>query len=155
MNIDEALRLLLEYLSPFRDYFIIHQDFIHDIANCLKKELKGSESDFFDQMIAQLDYIKQFGKNVYQVNGNEILRGVGNDSNDCPWNLYSIHMSSKKYNMRFIIKFDEQSTPFLLYAFFERSGKKKTDYTTPIQISKERYLALKRFLESKIKEDTL
>lgn len=143
MNTNEALKLLLKYLLPFQsDDIMIHPDFLKDIKNLLKKELKGSEAKFFQQMVTQLDNIKQSGKNVHKIDGNEILSGVGNDANGQPWDLYSIHLSSDKYNIRFIVKFNEQSTPCLLYAFYERTGKRKTDYTVPKKISKERFLEL-------------
>lgn len=143
MNTNEALKLLIKYLSPLQNNdLIIHPDFLKDIKDLLKKDLKGSESEFFQQMVTQLDNIKQSGKNVHMIDGNEILRGVGNDAEGHPWNLYSIHLSSDKYNIRFIVKFDERSLPYLLHAFYERTGKRKTDYTVPKKISKERFLEL-------------
>lgn len=144
MNKDEALKLLLDYLSPIQNDFVIHQCFLKDMMGLLKKELKESETKFFQQMVTQLDNIKHSGKDIHNIDGNEILRGVGNDSQGAPWDLYSIHLCSDKYNVRFIVKFDELSTPYLLYAFYERSGKRKTDYTIPIKISKERFLDLNR-----------
>lgn len=143
MNKDEALRLLSEYLSLRQNDFVIHPEFIRKIKGLLKKEIKGSEAKFFQQMITQLDNIKLSGKNVHKIDGNEILSGVGNDALGNPWSLYSIHLSSDRYNVRFIIKFDDQSVPFLLYAFYERTGKRKTDYTVPIKISKERFLEIR------------
>lgn len=143
MNKDEALRLLSEYLSSRQNDFVIHPEFIREIKGLLKKEIKGSEAKFFQQMITQLDNIKLSGKNVHKIDGNEILSGVGNDALGNPWSLYSIHLSSDRYNVRFIIKFDDQSVPFLLYAFYERTGKRKTDYTVPIKISKERFLEIR------------
>ena len=143
MNKDEALRLLSEYLSLRQNDFVIHPEFIREIKGLLKKEIKGSEAKFFQQTITQLDNIKLSGKNVHKIDGNEILSCVGNDALGNPWSLYSIHLSSDRYNVRFIIKFDDQSVPFLLYAFYERTGKRKTDYTVPIKISKERFLEIR------------
>lgn len=143
MNKDEALRLLSEYLSLRQNDFVIHPEFIREIKGLLKKEIKGSEAKFLQQTITQLDNIKLSGKNVHKIDGNEILSGVGNDALGNPWSLYSIHLSSDRYNVRFIIKFDDQSVPFLLYAFYERTGKRKTDYTVPIKISKERFLEIR------------
>ena len=111
MNKDEALKLLLDYLSPIQNDFVIHQCFLKDMMGLLKKELKGSETKFFQQMVTQLDNIKHSGKDIHNIDGNEILRGVGNDSQGVPWDLYSIHLCSDKYNVRFIVKSDELSTP--------------------------------------------
>lgn len=51
MNKDEALKLLLDYLSPIQNDFVIHQCFLKDMMGLLKKELKGSETKFFQQMV--------------------------------------------------------------------------------------------------------
>lgn len=142
MNQKEALESLSEYLNSSQNDFVIHPEFIKEIKDLLKKEIKGSEAKFFQQMTTQLDNINLSGKNVHKIDGNEILSGVGNDSQGNPWSLYSIHLSSDRYNVRFIIKFNDQSVPFLLYAFYERAGKRKTDYSTPIKISKQRFIEL-------------
>ena len=144
MNKNEALKLLLEYLTSVQNDFVIHPDFIEDMKILLKKELKGVEVKFFQQMVTQLENINHFRKKVHTVANNEILSGIGRDSNGQPWELYSIHLTlGGNFNVRFIIKFDESTTPYLLYAFYERKGKKKTDYTIPVKISQKRYLELK------------
>ena len=55
MNKDEALRLLSEYLSLRQNDFVIHPEFIREIKGLLKKEIKGSEAKFFQQMIIKFD----------------------------------------------------------------------------------------------------
>ena len=42
---------------------------------------------------------------------------------------YSLHLSGKNFNFRLLMAFDEKDTPKFLVAFYERAGKKKTDYT--------------------------
>lgn len=142
MNTKDALQILQEYLSQYNEEFVIHPEFLGEVAKCLKNELKGSEAAFLKQMSTQLNHIQSFKKTVHQIDGNEILSGVGNDPYGQPWELYSIHMSSKKYNMRFLIKFDENTTPYLLCAFYERSKKQKTDYTAYKPIAKNRFMQL-------------
>lgn len=129
MNTKDALQLLRKYLEDYKD-FIIHPLFLDELGRCLKKDLKDCEADFLNKMSIQLSHIKESKTFVNNINGNEILNGMGNDSHGIPLNIYSIHMSSKSYNMRFLVKFDENMTPYLLCAFYERSGKRKTDYTT-------------------------
>lgn len=129
MKTKDALELLRKYLDDYKD-FIIHPLFLYELGICLKKDLKGCEADFLNKMSIQLSHIKESKTLVNNINGNEILNGMGNDSRGAPLNIYSIHMSSKSYNMRFLIKFDENITPYLLCAFYERSGKRRTDYTT-------------------------
>lgn len=140
MKTKDALQMLHDYLSEYND-FKIHPLFLKELGKCLKKDLKGVEADFLEKMATQLSHIKNSKKMVYRINGNEILSGIGNDSQGQPLELYSIHMSSKTYNIRFLIKFDENATPYLLCAFYERAGKQITDYT----IYKE--TAINRFLE--------
>lgn len=144
MDKNEALKLLLKYLTSVQNDFVIHPDFIVDMKKLLKNELKGVEIKFFQQMVTQLDNIIHFGKNVHTVANNEILSGIGRDSDGQPWDLYSIHLNSGgSFNIRFIIKFDENTTPYLLHAFYERKGKRKTDYTIPKKVSQKRFLELK------------
>ena len=143
MNTKDALQMLKEYLSQYDENdFLIHPKFLDEVIACLSNELKGSEASFLKQMVTQLNHIKSFGRSIYQIDGNEILSHIGNDSQGKPWDIYSIHISSKKYNMRFLVKFDENITPYLLCAFYERTRKQKTDYTKYIDISKNRFLQL-------------
>lgn len=62
-------------------------------------------------------------------------------------NLFSMHIKVKNCNARILYSFLSDGT-VLLYGFFERSGKKKTDYTNAKRIAKIRKSEL-------IKEETL
>jgi len=137
MNTEKALQLLSSYLKDFNKSFIIHPAFINELMKLLKKELRGQEADFFKKMVTQLNNIITFKKSVYTVDSNEILM-AGNDENGSAWELFSIHIQSNTYNVRFIVSFDNNSCPILLTVFYERAGKRKTNYTEPCRIAKIR-----------------
>lgn len=137
MNTKDAIQQLISYFKKYGDIFIIHPEFLKELSSLLKKELKGNEKKFFQKFVTQLDNIVNFKRQVYTVDGNEILK-AGNDEHGNPFELYSIHISSNNYNIRFIISFTESSSPVFLTAFYERGGKRKTDYTIPKQIAKTR-----------------
>lgn len=40
-----------------------------------------------------------------------------------------LHFREQNFNFRLLMVFDEKDTPKFLVAFYERAGKKKTDYT--------------------------
>lgn len=141
MNIQKALELLKTYLNKYGNTFVIHPKFITELSSLIKKELKGQENLFFKRMVAQLDNIVTFRETVNTVDSNEILK-AGNTKNGTPLKLYSIHITAKQFNIRFIICFNQKTNPLLLSVFFERSGKKKTDYSSIIETATQRRLEL-------------
>ncbi len=53
-------------------------------------------------------------------------------------NLYSMHIEkSKAFNIRILYSFFNNNK-VLLHAFYEKSGKNKTDYTIPIKTANQR-----------------
>ena len=73
-------------------------------------------------LIKQLNFLKELGTNVCKADSNEIIKNQDRD-------YYSLHLSGKNFNFRLLMAFDEKDTPKFLVAFYERAGKKKTDYT--------------------------
>lgn len=139
MNTKDALALLIRYLKKYSNNFILHPDIIGEFKQLLKKDLKGNEDAFFNQLITQLNHIMSYKKEVNQVSQNEILSNVGNDTNGDPYELYSIHIDrGSSINIRLIISFNKNETPLLLTVFNERGGKRRTDYTEPIKKAKKR-----------------
>lgn len=58
--------------------------------------------------------------------------------------LYSMHLAGKGFNIRILYSFLPNRKPVLLLAFYEREGKRKTDYTPYIDPALSR---LQRFKE--------
>ncbi|MDO4602369.1 MAG: hypothetical protein Q4B37_08880 [Eubacteriales bacterium] len=118
MNTKEALQLLIFYLGSFS----LHPQFLKELQNLLKKELKGKESRFFKLLVTQLKNIQDFGVMVHTVDSNEKIQGLDG-------HFYSIHFSQSQFNIRFLIHISDDNVASFLSAFYERGGKKATDYS--------------------------
>lgn len=131
MNTKEILGMLTQLFSGF----VLHKEFLKEIRNLLSKELKGKENAFFKSLTTQLNNIKTFGRMVYRVDNNEILKGADG-------HYYSIHIESKQFNIRLLIYIDDNGIPYFLCCFYERAGKRKTDYTAHTKVMKARLAQL-------------
>lgn len=122
MNRKKALEELSKYLQEYcNSGFIFHNEFISDFQ-VLIKEVHGHETELFQLLIKQLAFVKELGCNVFSADSNEILK-YGS------YRLYySLHLQSKIFNIRIIMTFHE-NIPVFLVAFYERAGKKHTDYS--------------------------
>lgn len=132
MNTKEALTLLIGELSGFR----MHERFIKELSALLKKELKGKEKRFFNILTTQLKNISNFGVMVHTVDDNEIIHGGDG-------HFYSIHFKQSQFNVRFLVYIFDDGTAYFLSAFYERSGKRATDYTNHIPALEQRLKDLK------------
>lgn len=111
--------------------FILHAQFIKEIKDLLKKDLRGKESPFFQSLTTQLNNIKSFGRLVYRVDNNEILKGGDG-------HYYSIHLENKQFNVRMIVYIRDDGIPYFLCCFYERAGKRRTDYTAYTSVMQQR-----------------
>ena len=118
MNTKEALQLLKSYLENFA----MHPLFLKELASLLKNELKGKESRFFKLLVTQLKNIQDFGIMVHTVDSNEKIQGLDG-------HYYSIHFTQSQFNIRFLIHISNDNAVYFLSAFYERGGKKATDYS--------------------------
>lgn len=132
MNTKEALELLIKELQGF----CLHERFIKELSALLKKELKGKESRFFKLLITQLKNIKDFGVMVHTVDNNEKIHGGDG-------HFYSIHFQQAQFNIRFLVYIFDDGTAYFLSAFYERSGKRSSDYTNQIPVLEQRLRELK------------
>ena len=131
MNTNEAIQQLLNYLQDFK----VHPSFIKELSSLLKKELKGKEKKFFNILITQLKNIQEFKTMIYTVDSNEKLLGYDG-------NFYSIHLQQSQFNVRFLVHITDGSIE-LLVAFYERGGKKATNYSQYEGILEDRLNDLK------------
>ncbi len=132
MNKNDLLLELALFLSGYR----FHPKFLEEITALLLNDLSGKETAFFKKLRIQLNYISSFGRNIDQVSSNhEKLKGVSR-------NFYSIRIKAKQFNIRLLLCFDDNDQPQFLSAFFERAGKRKTDYSTFIPVLENRYKEL-------------
>ena len=132
MNKRKAFELLSENLEKyFQEGFQFHGLFLEEFKTLLKNA-SGNEKEIFSLLIKQFNFIKVLGKGVDQADGNEIIKYQEQD-------YYSIHLNGKNFNLRLLMTFDEDGNPVFLAAFYERAGKKSTDYTQWKNVLKQRF----------------
>ena len=135
MNKKEAIRELSQNLEK---YFVIgfcfHLMFIAELKKLLEKAT-GNEKEIFSLLIKQLDFIKVLGKEVYKADSNEIIKYQER-------NYYSLHLSAKNFNFRLLMTFDDENNPIFLAAFYERSGKRVSDYSLWSKVIHCRYIEM-------------
>lgn len=125
MNRDSILSYLEEYLGTFRCHASLFGDIVDIIAR------SGYERSFFALLIVQLRILAAQGQNAIQFPGFERLKHADGE-------LYSMHLDGRDFNLRILYSFLPDHTPVLLTTFFERAGKRTSDYTPYIPAAKER-----------------
>lgn len=126
--------MLLNSLKKYSDNygFVFHKLFLLELSNLLKN-VKGHENELFSLINKQLSFIMALNTRVNDADSNEVLKYKSEQL------FYSLHLSSKNFNIRFIITFHNNTIPVFLVAFFERSGKSSTDYSQYEEPAKNRY----------------
>lgn len=127
MKTKEILELMAKLFADLK----MHPLFLKEIQHLLSKELRGKESNFFKILQTQLHNIEVFGSMIHTVDSNEKLKHSEKI-------FYSIHLQQSQFNVRFLIYITDDHIPLFLSAFYERSGKKKTDYTTHKEVLESR-----------------
>lgn len=122
MDKSELLRQLCETLSAFR----VYGTFSDELKQLIKHT--GSDQRFLAKFLERLKFLKEHGVNAI-VRHNEFER-LNND-------IYSFHITGKNYNIRILYTFLEDNTVLLL-PFFERSGKRATNYFKKIPEAENR-----------------
>lgn len=128
MKTKEALEMLCKAFAEFT----FHPQFIKELGELLKNDLKGKEPRFFKCLTTQLNYIKSLGVAVYNADGHEIIQGFDG-------HYYSIHVQQNQFNVRFLVHIDDTGTPVFLCAFNERAGHRQTSYEIYTDILQERF----------------
>ena len=122
MNKKDAIRELSENLQKYLLIgFIFHPKFLEELKKLIEN-LSGNEKEIFALFIKQLNFVKVLQKEVYKADGNEIIKYQNDD-------YYSLHLSGKNFNIRFLMTFDNSNNPVFLVAFYERSGKRSSNYS--------------------------
>lgn len=112
--------------------FVFHEAFLRELSDLLK-DVKGHEGELFKILNKQLAFLVSLKTRVNDADSNEFLKYKSEQL------YYSLHLKSKNFNIRFIITFYDNTTPVFLVAFYEREGKRATDYSQYEVPAKERY----------------
>lgn len=129
MNRANILTELIEILSGID----LHKSLVDEIIDIIAKS--GNELQIFKQFKKLLRILLDLGVNAIQHLEFERLNEA----------MYSMHIDGKGYNLRILYAFLPSGSPTLLLCFYERGGKRVTDYTTYIDPAKTR---LKERLEA-------
>ena len=121
--------MLSKQLSGMFANIDTHPLLASDITHIIKES--GLEKQFLSKLRTQLLILNEYkdSAHIRFPDSFEKLRHTKN--------LYSMKLKNRQYNIRILYTFQKDGT-ILLYAFYERSGKRSSDYSKPIKIAKER-----------------
>ena len=122
MNKRDALALLANNLEEYLQQGF--KELLHGAS--------GNEKEIFVLLIKQLNFVKELRSHVYNADGNEIIKYLERD-------YYSLHLSGKNFNLRLLMAFGAGGDPIFLAAFYERGGKRASDYTQWKKVLANRY----------------
>lgn len=132
MNRDSVLQYLLNYLSKFS----YHSKFLGELIDIIAGS--GYEGAFFNLLVVRLGQLSKLGISAVELKEFENI-GRG---------LYSMHFFKKNFNIRFLYAFMPNGQPVFLIPFFERSGKRMTDYTPYIEPALSRLAEMREDYEN-------
>ena len=98
--------------SYFKSGFIFDRLFIRDLKDILDNHISGNKKQFFNLLIKQLNYVNDLRRRVNEANSNEVLKNTNTN-----YDLYSLHLRSQHFNIRFLITFFTLFYLFLYFAF--------------------------------------
>lgn len=124
MNKKKALSQLILMLS--RSGFIIYQKMIDELMSIVGNS--GVEDKVFSIFSARLEFLTNHGNHAQICHKEFEHIGEG---------IYSMHIAVDPLNIRILYAFRDPNT-ILLLAFYERGGKKHTDYTYKISEARKR-----------------
>ena len=108
---------VLAYLELLLRGILYHDLFFAEFAELIAG--KGIEDKIFKLLSSRLASLNEYGVQVTNIREFENIGG----------GLYSMHFAGSDFNIRVLFSFLPNAQPVLLLAFYERAGKRKTDYT--------------------------
>lgn len=121
MNKEEFIKLLAESLRTVS----VHPALLPELLGLLKQS--GQEKQFLVMLAKRLKFLQSEGTQATRHEEFERLED----------NMYSMHIASKQLNIRILYSFLNDGS-VLLHAFYERAGKRHTDYTGTIALARAR-----------------
>lgn len=122
MNKENVLSYLMRQLGDI----LTTRNLIPELVAILSES--GNEAAFFKQLAKCLRILAIKGICAIELDGFENI-GQG---------IFSMRLPAKGYNIRILYGFLPNSKPVLLLAFYERGGKRKTDYTPYLEPARKR-----------------
>lgn len=125
MNKNAVIKLLESILGQFR----CHPALLAELAALVAKS--GFEAAFFSLLVARLHMLTAAGRDAIVYREFERLKHTDQE-------LYSMHLAGSGFNIRVLYAFLPDNRPVMLTAFFERSGKRNSDYSAYIPAAASR-----------------
>lgn len=125
MNKKDALKSLAGLLESF----ICHRRLINELMGIVSGS--GIELRFFELLLTRLQFLSKHGRFASSSQGHKEFECI-NDT------ISSMHLAGNGFNVRILYAFLSDEAPVLLLAFYEREGKRKTNYSTYITPATER-----------------
>lgn len=122
MNKDDVVRFLAELLKNFW----VHGSLTHELVALIAQT--GVEQKVFNTLLTRLKFLKIQG---IMATRHKEFEPISNG-------IYSMHITGNGFNLRILYSFAPDKSPVLLLAFYERAGKKKTDYTPHVPVAVQR-----------------
>lgn len=113
MNKDEVLLYLRNYFASID----VSDELIPELLSLIAET--GVEASVFRILLQRLQLLLSLGVTATRHKEFEPIKN----------GLYSMHLAGKNFNIRILYSFLSNRNPVLLLAFYEREGKRKTDYT--------------------------
>lgn len=131
MNTELILKLLNRLLGSIRFFDGFVAEFCRLIAGA------GVEERVIALLTTRLRQLGQLGLQATRLEEFEPIEG----------GVYSMHLSGRNFNLRILYGFLPNREPVLLLPFYERGGKRKTDYTQHLGTAKARLAVVKEAFE--------
>ncbi len=113
MNKEDVLRQLRSFFAGIDLFPDLPFELVALIAG------SGCEAAVFRILAMRLRMLQILGPDAVQHKEFENIGG----------GIYSMHLTGKGFNLRILYSFLPNQAPVLLLAFYERGGKRKTDYS--------------------------
>ena len=127
MSIIDLTENLKETLASYN--IKVHHDLIKDLATLLNNA--GIKKSFLAKFKKGLCILSEYSTKAHILSPEQFERLKDDNS------LFSMHVQGKDFNIRILYSFISNDTR-LLHGFYERTGKKATNYTKPIKTAGER-----------------
>lgn len=126
MTIESMIRQICKSMPV-----VLHPEFISEFSNLVQNA--GLEVRIARSLLTRMEQIRACGLDFLCSSGNpnfEKLKGSGSG-------LYSIHIKGNNMNYRILLTCTS-SGKILLHTFYERGGKRNSNYAKAIEIAKKR-----------------
>lgn len=128
---------LFNELSNCFDNIKFHPKLISDILDIISNS--GNEAEFLSKFSTRLKFLNNYKEKAH------LQRDKNFEKLKKCSDLYSMHVDCSKHNIRIIYSFLNNGT-VLLYGFYERAGKRVTDYSSAIPDSLKRYKEMEELI---------